>query len=511
MITSRSLRNVLLSSYGVAAVIVALTLWRITFLSLSDLPLFFDEAQYWLWGKQLAFGYYSKPPVIGWIIALTTSICGNGETCVRLGSPLLHALTAWIIFLIGRKLWNHEIGTWSALTYATLPAVTVSSALISTDAPFLFFWALTLYCFLQAREDTRWHWWIATGAAAGFGMLTKYSMLLFFPSVLLFLWLSPQDRKLLTNKKFWGAVGVAFLLFLPNLCWNAMNGFVSFLHTKDNAALEGSLLHPSKMLEFVGAQFGVFGPVLFSVLLWRVIQFKKTILQPTYALLISFVVPFLGTIVLVSFLSRAHANWAAPTYIAATLLVVGWLYEKERIHWLKLSLGLHLVVFFIATLFSPVVRALHIPLSAKHTGWNEEGTFALRDPFERLRGMDLLGEKVATILMTNPKAILVTDERKTLAPLIYYVEKAQDFPNIIAFAKWNPEQDIDDHYELITDLTQHRGEDILFVTRTANPVNLFATSAESYQHLPSLELPLYPDKTLQFEAYYLHGFKGYQQ
>ena len=52
--------------------------------------LFFDEAQYWAWGQEPAFGYYTKPPLIAWIIGATTSLCGDTPFCVRLPSPLMH-------------------------------------------------------------------------------------------------------------------------------------------------------------------------------------------------------------------------------------------------------------------------------------------------------------------------------------------------------------------------------------------------------------------------------------
>ncbi|MGB2941567.1 MAG: hypothetical protein WBB79_01895 [Candidatus Macondimonas sp.] len=50
-------------------ILVALTALRIALLAASPLDLFVDEAQYWLWSTTPDFGYYSKPPVIAWVIA----------------------------------------------------------------------------------------------------------------------------------------------------------------------------------------------------------------------------------------------------------------------------------------------------------------------------------------------------------------------------------------------------------------------------------------------------------
>ena len=45
---------------------------RLFALYFAKTDLFFDEAQYWLWSRDLAFGYFSKPPLIAWLIRLAT-------------------------------------------------------------------------------------------------------------------------------------------------------------------------------------------------------------------------------------------------------------------------------------------------------------------------------------------------------------------------------------------------------------------------------------------------------
>ncbi|MBL3567289.1 hypothetical protein JMM59_20110, partial [Rhodovulum sulfidophilum] len=60
-----------------AAVVLAVTALRVWLLWLNRMDLFVDEAQYWLWGRELAFGYYSKPPMIGWVIRAATELAGS--------------------------------------------------------------------------------------------------------------------------------------------------------------------------------------------------------------------------------------------------------------------------------------------------------------------------------------------------------------------------------------------------------------------------------------------------
>src|ERR1700748_1112024 len=83
-------RSRVIAGFGLAfAILLVLTAARLVGLKYSVVDLFFDEAQYWAWSRELAFGYFSKPPLLAWAIALTDPICGSGEPCVRLGAPPL--------------------------------------------------------------------------------------------------------------------------------------------------------------------------------------------------------------------------------------------------------------------------------------------------------------------------------------------------------------------------------------------------------------------------------------
>src|SRR3954453_20431675 len=88
--------------FRLAVLIVgAITATRILVLVLTPLQFYPDEAQYWWWAQAPDWGYFSKPPLIAWIIWCTTRL-GDGEWAVRLASPLLHAATALILFGVGR-------------------------------------------------------------------------------------------------------------------------------------------------------------------------------------------------------------------------------------------------------------------------------------------------------------------------------------------------------------------------------------------------------------------------
>ena len=126
---------------------------RLIFLYLSPLGLHGDEAQYWVWSKNLDWGYYSKPPFVALIISITTSIFGDIEWAVRVSSPLLHSFIAFLIFRTASFAFDERTGFWAAAIYFLMPAVWVSSAIVSTDAALLLFWVVALNAWIHLRLE----------------------------------------------------------------------------------------------------------------------------------------------------------------------------------------------------------------------------------------------------------------------------------------------------------------------------------------------------------------------
>ena len=59
--------------------------------------LFEDEAYYWVWSKNLAFGYFDHPPMVALWVKLGELVF-NGELGLRFMSALGFALMVWIIW-----------------------------------------------------------------------------------------------------------------------------------------------------------------------------------------------------------------------------------------------------------------------------------------------------------------------------------------------------------------------------------------------------------------------------
>jgi len=347
------------------AIIIALTALRLGALVLDPGGLHPDETQYWLWSRELAWGYFSKPPLIAWIIAFTTTLFGDADWAVRIAAPLLHATTACFLGLGAARLFGTQAGFWTAAAWITLPAVWLSSTVLSTDAPLIAALSAALYALIRLREDGKTVWAGMLGAALGLAFLAKYAAIYFLAGAVLSLFIDAPVRRVLLSWKGLLALAVFTCLITGNLVWNLANDFATLEHTAANANWTGELFNPAGLAEFLAGQLIIVGPILFPVLIASLYSLVRGF-RPDWSaarprlMLAAFTLPPLLIVSIQAFISRAHANWAASAYAAGIMLVVIFLLEGPR--WrrraLHASLALH-------TLGGVVMMALAVstPLS----------------------------------------------------------------------------------------------------------------------------------------------------
>lgn len=480
--------------FAALLLIAAVTAWRLLLLALHPPLLSFDEAQYWAWAQTVQLGYYSKPPMVAWAIAATTALFGESEGAIKLASTLMHAGTALWLLALGRALWGDRVGAWAGVLWITLPAVSLSSLVITTDPFLLFFWAAAMLFLVRAVQTGPGvnRWWLALGLAFGLGLLGKYAMAFFLLGLAAWLAWDREYRSAWRHGGLWSAVLVGLLVYTPNAVWNARNGFVSYAHTRDNAHLGGSLFHPDKLAEFIGGQFGVAGPLIFLALIVGLVLATQRGADGRIRFLAAFCAPVLLVMAVESLLSRANANWTAPAYVSGVVLVAAVLARHRRIFWvLPVSLLLHLGAMGALYLNDYLRPVLGLPDTAR------------LDPMKRIRGWDVIGAEVSRFMAENPGARLVADERKVLATLLYYVH-----PHPFDAIKWNPSGAIHDHFDQTTRLEP--GEPlVLFVTdETELPPGL-AERFESVERLADVRVPLHADYERRASIWRLRGFKGY--
>ncbi|MEJ0058150.1 MAG: glycosyltransferase family 39 protein [Terricaulis sp.] len=345
---------------GFVLLSVALVWVRIVALRLSPLDLHFDEAQYWAWSQSFELGYFSKPPLIAWVIAATTALVGDAEWGVRLAAPIAHGLGALALYALGRNLYGAAAGFWAGLTWLLLPAVSLSSFVMSTDALVLPLWSFALLALWRLVATRSWFWAVLLGVAVGAGALAKYAMLYFPLCALLATWWAKPVREALLGPRGIVAALIALAILSPNLYWNFTHGFETVAHTASNASLTSDLFHPGEMLEFALNQGLVIGPIFLVLFVWLLSRAARhgSTLQDADRFLLAFVIPPLAVILVQAFLSRANANWAAAAYPAAVVWLCGNLIATKAMRrWLAGATFANVLLgaLFISTTVDPAI------------------------------------------------------------------------------------------------------------------------------------------------------------
>src|SRR3712207_7675962 len=67
-----------------------------------------DEAHYWDWSRQLDLSYYSKGPLVAYVIRASCAVFGDTMWAVRLPALVLAMGTGGVTYLLARKLFGSE-------------------------------------------------------------------------------------------------------------------------------------------------------------------------------------------------------------------------------------------------------------------------------------------------------------------------------------------------------------------------------------------------------------------
>jgi 4-amino-4-deoxy-L-arabinose transferase-like glycosyltransferase len=457
-----------------------------------DFNLGFDESYYWYWSQSPAFGYYSKPPFMAWMIALTSSVCGDQEICVRLGSLLAYPVTAFIIFLLGRRLFNERTGLIAGLLFLTMPGVALGNILITTDAFLLLFWAISLLLLFTAVDTNRYLHWILFGICAGLGLMSKYTMVLFAPSALLFFILFRKQWSQFRNPRMYLSAFIALLVFLPNILWNIDNDFPTVRHTVQISHLDHAGLQFKQLSHFLVTQFAVFGPIAFAIFIWCSIYLLKKWHNTSLHQLLPFALVFLCVISLQAILARANANWAAPTYVAGSLMVAAFLIQSKSRVLLILLFASNILLSVLTYHYDQVLEMTGTPLTSKN------------DAFRAVRGWKQLGQRVQPLLAEHPDALLLADSRHELAELIYYIN-----PHPMDAVKWNPTNEVQDHFDIVTHMQDKLGRSFIYVTTGSGPASGIQESFTQVTKLENIVITIQGDYGKSYTVYLLEDFQGY--
>lgn len=196
----------------------------------GSLGLIFDECYYWVWSLHPQACYFDHPPLVAWAIAGGRTLLGHTELAVRLGALLSGLLLALAGRALAAGMFGRSAGNRAGILLTLAPVFAGNSFLMTPDTMLAPAWAFALlFGWKGLGEKSSPAWWVASGAAAGIGLLGKYTMVLFFAGLGL-LWIASPGKR---GRIFLGGLAAgltALVFFSPVIWWNSTHGWSSFGH-----------------------------------------------------------------------------------------------------------------------------------------------------------------------------------------------------------------------------------------------------------------------------------------
>jgi dolichol-phosphate mannosyltransferase len=285
-----------------------------------------EEAYYWNYAQHLDWSYLDHPPMVAWLIWLSTSILGKSEVSVRLAAYLCWIVAAIFMFRLTLNLYDRPAAFRTILLLAVLPIYFGLGFFMTPDAPLYAAWAGCLYFLERALIAQNSRAWWGVGICIGIGMLSKYTVALLGLGTLTFLVIDRQSRRWLLRPEPYFAAITSVILFSPVLLWNMRNGWVSFIFQGSNR-WEGSydfsfhvlfgtillLLTPTGLLAIVR--------VLLPQRLEGANAIQTDNKQRQYLWAVTYTLVPLSVFVIYSFFYQPKLNWTAPIWLAAIPLL----------------------------------------------------------------------------------------------------------------------------------------------------------------------------------------------
>jgi len=276
-----------------------------------------DEAYYWVYARQLAFGYFDHPPAVALMIAAGYQLFAN-ELGVRLLTGLLHIGTlAGVWVLVGKP--SGKKDTWLLIALLTaMPMLQVYAFITTPDVPLLFFGVWYLVVFRRFLQQPGARHALLLGVLMAALLYSKYHGVVWIGLIGL-----AHFRTLVRQPWFYAAAAIGLVLFLPHLYWQYDHNFPSFTYHLSGRDDPYELKHT---VSYLLNQVAIFSPLVFPMLVWALIKYQsRDTLRPTFHwLLIGFWVFFFA----MSFKGHVEPQWTV--LLTFPLVIIGYRYAQQH-------------------------------------------------------------------------------------------------------------------------------------------------------------------------------------
>ncbi len=336
----------------------------------SVLELGNDEVYYWTYALYPDISHFDHPPMVGWLIQLTTAnLKVTHEFFIRLGSLLLSSVGIWLVYRLASRIGSERTGIVAALFYTASPYLNIISGLmIMPDTPQVILLLAATYLLLTSvtsqnpsgKEDLRI---IVAGLLIGLAFLSKYHSLITWFGTLLYL--AIHNRKWFLRPSLYLSGLLTAVMMLPVLYWNDQNNFISFAFHGERVDALGLQFNAVAFMQFILGQFIYQNPLLVLAMIWALVQVYKRnkVHVDSYANLLVYIsLPFILIFLAISAFRFTLPHWSGPGFIGLVVLTAKMLTANPS-SWLntkRIAIASNLIILLVL-IFGPIVVNSGLP------------------------------------------------------------------------------------------------------------------------------------------------------
>ncbi len=222
-----------------------------------------DELYFIVCGANPAWGYVDHPPFVPMVARVSTALMGTNLFALRFPLALTLGLSCALTGLLARRMGGGALAEiMAAISFVCAPMMMRLGAFLNIPCFEVLFWLLIAHVLvtLCRRNDPRW--WLAIGVLSGIALLNKHTTLFLGAGMAMGILLTQRRKDLMTPWP-WLGLGVAFLLFLPNLLWQMQHDWATLEFVRN---LNATVMQHTSRAGFILAQLILYNPV--NLVLW---------------------------------------------------------------------------------------------------------------------------------------------------------------------------------------------------------------------------------------------------
>jgi hypothetical protein len=218
-----------------------------------------DEMYFVVAGQHPAFGYVDQPPLTPLLSAASVALLGVSPTAVRVLPACEMALIVILTALLARDLGGSRRAQVIAAIVAAISGYLGAGHLDTTTDPDLLAWAMVLWLVVRLLDGGDRRLWLLVGLVTGIGLENKDTLLFLGAGLAVGLVLA-RRWEVVRSPWPWSALGIAILIWVPNLAWQASNGWPQLTMAQAISGYAGD-----NRAAFVPLLWLFTGPLLFPV------------------------------------------------------------------------------------------------------------------------------------------------------------------------------------------------------------------------------------------------------